>query len=66
VSRLLIILGAILILLGVVWPLMRKVGLGHLPGDLIIRRGGFTLYFPITTCIIVSVLFSIIVWMLNR
>ena len=65
-SRLLIVCGLILVLIGVAWPLLKKLGVGHLPGDLLIRREGFTFYLPIATCIIVSILFSIVLWLLNR
>jgi Protein of unknown function (DUF2905) len=59
-SRLLILLGIVLLLLGIAWPFLGKLPFGHLPGDLLIRRKGFTLYFPITTCLIVSAVISLI------
>jgi hypothetical protein len=65
-SRNLIIFGVIFVLLGLLWPLLKKIGIGHLPGDIIIKRGAFTFYFPIATCIIVSVLLSIILWLSHR
>ena len=57
-SRLLIVLGVLLIAAG----LLIKVGLpiGRLPGDIVIRRGGSTFYFPIVTCIVVSVVLTIL------
>ncbi|MEO8963540.1 MAG: DUF2905 domain-containing protein [Gammaproteobacteria bacterium] len=61
-----ILLGVLLIALGVLWPLLKKCGIGHLPGDILIRRGDSVFYFPITTCIIISMVFSIIMWLLNR
>ena len=62
--RLLILAGVVLILVG----LMLKLGvpLGRLPGDITIRRGSGVFYFPIATCIIVSVVLSIIAWLLRR
>jgi hypothetical protein len=65
-SRLLITLGLVLLLLGVLWPILKKIGIGHLPGDMLIQQSDFTFYFPITTCIIISVLLSTIFWILHR
>ena len=62
----LIILGAVLIAVGVAWPLIEKLGLGRLPGDFRIEREGFSFYFPLTTCLIISVVLSLVVWFLRR
>ena len=43
-----------------------RFGLGRLPGDIVIDRGGFVLYLPITTSILVSLLLSLILWLVNR
>lgn len=65
-QRALIVIGVVLILLGVAWPWLSKLGLGRLPGDIRIESesGGF--YFPLTTSIIVSVVLSLILWFLRR
>jgi len=42
------------------------LGLGHLPGDIVIERGNFRFYFPIVTCLVVSGVVSLILWFLNR
>ena len=65
-SRWLIITGLALIVLGVAWPFLGKLGLGRLPGDIRIERDGFTLYLPITTSIIVSLVLSLIVWLFRK
>lgn len=65
-SRFLIILGVVLIGLGLLWPLILKLGLGRLPGDIVIERDGFRLYVPLMTSLIVSVVLSLILWLLNR
>jgi len=65
-SRSLIIIGVVLILIGLLWPAISKLGLGRLPGDIVIERGNFRLYIPITTSIIVSVVLSALLWLLNR
>ena len=65
-SRSLIIVGMVLILIGLLWPAISKLGLGRLPGDIVIERENFRLYIPITTSIIVSVVLSALLWLLNR
>ena len=65
-SRTLIVIGVLLVAAGVLWPWLQKVGLGRLPGDLVIRREGFTFYAPIATCILISIVLSIIFWFLRR
>ena len=59
-QKLLITIGVILIAVGLLWPLLSKLEIGRLPGDIIIRREGFSFYFPITTMIIVSVVLTLI------
>jgi len=63
-ARLLIVGGVVLIAAG----LMIKLGvpLGRLPGDISIRRGSGTFYLPIVTCIVVSIVLSLISWLLRR
>ena len=65
-GRWLIIAGVVLIVLGLVWPLLSKLGLGRLPGDIRIERDGFTFYFPIMTGLIVSVVLSLILWFFRK
>ncbi|MDI9818298.1 MULTISPECIES: DUF2905 domain-containing protein [unclassified Legionella] len=65
-QRLLIVLGILLIVIGFTWPWIKRIGLGRLPGDIIIQRGNFTFYFPVTTCIVISVIIMLIWWLLNR
>ena len=48
-GRLLIILGIVLVALGMLWPLVTRLGLGRLPGDIVIERESFRLYIPIMT-----------------
>jgi Protein of unknown function (DUF2905). len=66
VAKWLITAGVILVVLGVAWPLIAKLGLGHLPGDITVERKGFTFYFPVTTSLIVSVLISLVLWIFRR
>ena len=65
-SKWLITIGIILIALGVLWPLVSKLGLGSLPGDIKIERKGFTFYFPLTSGIIVSLLVTLLLWIFRR
>jgi len=66
ISRWLIILGIVLIVVGVLWPWLSKLGLGRLPGDIVIERDNVTFYLPITTSILVSVVLSVILWLIGR
>jgi len=65
-ARFLILLGLAILAVGLLWPLLSRLGLGRLPGDIIIRRDNFTFYFPLATCILVSVLLSAVFWLFNR
>ena len=65
-SRWLIIAGVVLIALGLAWPLITKLGLGRLPGDIRIEREGFSFYFPITTGLIISIALSLILWLFRK
>lgn len=64
--RWLVGIGLVLVVIGLSWPLLSKLGLGRLPGDIVIERGNFHFYFPIVTCLIVSVVLSLFLWLLNR
>jgi len=65
-QRLLIGIGLALLLAGIAWPLLLRVGLGRLPGDIMIQRGSTSFYFPLATCIVISVVLSALMWLLNR
>jgi hypothetical protein len=65
-QRLLIVLGLILLAVGLLWPWLTKLGLGRLPGDIRIERDGFGFYFPLTTGLIVSIVVSVILWLLRK
>jgi hypothetical protein len=66
VGRWLILLGIALVVLGIAWPWLAKLGLGRLPGDLRIEREGFGFYFPLTTSLIVSIVVSLLLWLFRR
>jgi hypothetical protein len=62
----LIILGLVLVATGLLWPWLTKIGLGRLPGDIHIEgeNGGF--YFPIVTCLVISIVLSVLLWIFRR
>lgn len=65
-QKIFIIVGVFFLIVGITWPLLKKLNLGHLPGDIIIQKENFSFYFPITTCIIISIIVSIIFWVLKK
>jgi len=65
-QRLLIGIGLALVLTGIAWPLLSRIGFGRLPGDIMIQRGSTSFYFPLATCIVISIVLSALMWLLNR
>ncbi len=65
-QRLLIVLGLLLVVAGLAWPWLSRLPFGRLPGDIAIERDGFGFYFPIVTSIVVSIVLSLIVWLLRK
>jgi hypothetical protein len=65
-TRFLIVLGLAILVVGLLWPYLARIGLGRLPGDLVIQRDNVTLYVPLMTCLLLSLLFSLILWAVNR
>ena len=66
-ARFLILLGVILVVLGLALLLLPKMPwLGRLPGDIVIKREHFTFYFPLGTCILASLILSLIFWLMRR
>ena len=65
-SRILIVLGLALVAIGLLWPWIGRLGLGRLPGDIVIQRQNFVFYFPITTGLLISVVLTLIFWLANR
>jgi len=65
-SRILIVVGIILFVAGICWPLIGRLGLGRLPGDIVIQRSNFSFYFPLMTSLIISIVLSVVLWLINR
>ena len=65
-QKLLVTLGVVLVAAGLLWPYLSRLGLGRLPGDIAIRgeHGGF--YFPIVTCLLVSLVLSLVFWLAGK
>jgi hypothetical protein len=65
-ARTLIILGLVLVAAGLLWPVIGKLGLGRLPGDIRIEGENYSFYFPLMTSLLISVVLSVIFWLANR
>jgi Protein of unknown function (DUF2905) len=65
-QRFLIGLGIVILVAGLLWPLMSKIGLGRLPGDIMYQRGNATFYFPLASSILISIVLSLLLWLFNR
>ena len=64
-ARFLIVLGLAILMIGLLWPYLSQFGLGRLPGDIVIKRENMTFSFPLMTCLLLSVLFSLVFWVVN-
>lgn len=65
-GRIIIVFGAVLIIVGIAFTLFSKVGLPKLPGDILIKKEGFTFYFPWVTSIIISIILSLVFYLFFR
>ena len=70
-QRFLILLGAVFLLVGLAWPWLGRLGpdwfrLGHLPGDIVVERPHFRFYFPLATSLLLSVILSLVLWLMRR
>ncbi len=65
-QRALIIIGAALVVIGLAWPWVSKLGLGRLPGDVRLETQGGGFSFPIVTCLLISAVLSLVLWFLRR
>ena len=66
-GKLLIFFGILLVALGLIFSFGVKISwLGHLPGDIYIRREGFSFYFPLTTCLLISLILTLVLYLLRR
>jgi len=65
-QKFLIIAGVVLLIIGLLWPWIAKLGLGRLPGDIAVEKEGFGFYFPVVTSIIISIVLSLLFWLFRK
>lgn len=65
IRTVLLVAGIALVLTAIAWPLLSKY-VGRLPGDVVVRRPGFTLVFPIVTCLLLSLAVTLLLWLFRR
>ena len=65
-QRALIVIGLLILAAGLLWPWLSRLGLGRLPGDIVVERQGGAFYFPIVTCLVISVVLSVGFWFLRK
>jgi hypothetical protein len=65
-AKILIVTGIVLVAIGLAWTVGERLGLGRLPGDIVIERDGMRIYLPITTSLVISVVLSLMLWLFNR
>jgi len=65
-QKTLIIIGTTIFLVGLLWPWLDKLPLGRLPGDIIINRPSLKIYIPVTTMILISLVASLILWLMKK
>ena len=65
-AKTLIIVGLVIVAIGLLWPWLSKLGIGRLPGDIVVKRDNFTFYMPIVTSLLISVILSVLFWLFRR
>jgi uncharacterized protein HemY len=65
-QRVLMTVGVVILAAGLLWPWIGKIGLGRLPGDIRIQTDNGELYFPLTTCVLISIVLSLLLWLFRR
>jgi hypothetical protein len=65
-QRTLIAIGTLILLAGLLWPWLSKLGLGRLPGDIRVEGENSFFYFPIVTCIVISIVLSVVLWFIRK
>ena len=68
IGKLILIIGLLLVVLGgVLWRFSSLFGwVGKLPGDISVQKGNFSFYFPVVTCILISVVLTLLAWLFRR
>ncbi|MDV5121381.1 MAG: DUF2905 domain-containing protein [Candidatus Scalindua sp.] len=67
IGKIIIFIGLLLVAIGLVCMVGNKLPfIGKLPGDIAIERKNYSFYFPVTTCIVISIVLSFIFWLFNK
>ena len=66
IQKIFIIIGVFFIIVGLLYPFFKDIGLGRLPGDIVIKKENSSFYFPIVTCIIISIVISLILMFFKK
>ena len=64
-QKTIILIGCIIVLIGIAYPYLRRLPFGRLPGDILYEKDGFTFFFPLMTCIVISIIITIILHVLR-
>ena len=65
-QKILIAAGILILIIGFLWPWIAKLPFGKLPGDIVVDKPNFKFFFPITSMILVSVILSLIIWLIKK
>lgn len=65
-QKILILIGVVILILGVAWPWIQKLGLGRLPGDIVFERENVRIYIPIVTMLLISIVLSAVLWLIRK
>ena len=65
-QKTLIVIGIAVLVIGLLWPWLGKIPFGRLPGDIIINRPNLKIYIPITTMILISIIISVVLWIMRK
>lgn len=66
ISRFIVVFGITLVVASLLWPFLQKLGVGRLPGDIVFAYGGIGVYIPLGVSLVISLLFTAMLWLLNR
>jgi len=60
-GKMLLVVGVLIVLMGLIFIFLGRLGLGRLPGDIIVEKGNFVFYFPLVTCVVISIILSFLI-----
>ncbi|MCX8105097.1 MAG: DUF2905 domain-containing protein [Ignavibacterium album] len=66
IQKVIIIIGALIILIGLLWPYISKIPLFRLPGDIVVDKPNFKLFIPITSMILLSIFLTLVLWLIKK